>query len=70
MIHTESSSTWRTFVTLYWIFVGLFILSIALFTFAVFTGNVSLGAIGIIIVFLLYLFRRWFLPQNPDDKVK
>ena len=57
-------------MTLYWIFVGLFILSIALFTFAVFTGNVSLGAIGIIIVFLLYLFRRWFLPQNPDDKVK
>ena len=54
-------------MTLYWIFVGLFILSIIIFTFAVFTGNVSLGALGIIIVFLLYLFRRWFLPESPDD---
>ena len=54
-------------MTLYWIFVGLFILSIVIFTFAVFTGNVFLGALGIIIVFLLYLFRRWFLPESPDD---
>lgn len=54
-------------VTLYWIFVGIFVLSIGIFTFAVFTGNVSLGALGVIIVFLLYLFRRWFLPENPND---
>ena len=53
---------------LYWVFVGLFILSIAMFIIGVFAGNVSIGALGIIIVFLLYLFRRWFLPQTPDDK--
>ena len=67
MIHTEPGSIWRTLVTLYWIFVGIFIFSIAIFIFAVFTANVSLGALGVIIVFLLYLFRRWFLPENPDD---
>ena len=67
MIHTEPGSKWRTLVTLYWIFVGLFIFSIAIFIFAVFTANVSLGALGVIIVFLLYLFRRWFLPESPDD---
>jgi len=54
-------------VTLYWVFVGLFIISIGLFIFGVIAGNVSIGALGIIIVFLLYLFRRWFLPQTPDD---
>lgn len=55
-------------MTLYWLFVGLFVLSIGMFVFAVFTGDVSLGALGIIIVFLLYLFRRWFLPQTPNDR--
>jgi len=67
MIHHELSSTRRTLVTLYWVFVGLFIISIGLFIFGVIAGNVSIGALGIIIVFLLYLFRRWFLPQTPDD---
>ena len=57
-------------MTLYWVFVGLFVLSIGMFVFGVFTGNVSLGALGVIIVFLLYLFRRWFLPQTPDDNDK
>ena len=55
-------------MTLYWLFVGLFVLSIGMFVFAVFTGNVSLGALGVIIVFLLYLFRRRFLPQTPNDR--
>ena len=68
MIPSEMGSTWRTHVTLYWIFVGLFILSIGMFIFGVFAGNVSIGALGVIIVFLLYLFRRWFLPQNPNDE--
>ena len=54
-------------MTLYWVFVGLFILSLAMFVFGVFAGNVSLGALGVILVFLLYLFRRWFLPEAPDD---
>ena len=53
---------------LYWIFVGLFILSIGMFIFGVFTGDVTIGALGVIIVFLLYLFRRWFLPENPNDE--
>ncbi len=57
-------------MTLYWLFVGLFVLSIAMFVFGVFAQNVSVGALGIIIVFLLYLFRRWFLPQTPDDTDK
>ena len=68
MIHSELGSTWRTRVTLYWIFVGLFILSIGMFIFGVIVGNVSIGALGVIIVFLLYLFRRWFLPENPNDE--
>ena len=55
---------------LYWIFVGLFILSIAMFVFGVFAGSVSIGALGVIIVFLLYLFRRWFLPEPPKDNGK
>ena len=54
-------------MTLYWVFVGLFILSIGMFVFGVFAGNVSIGALGVIIVFLLYLFRRWFLPETPTD---
>ena len=70
MIHREPSAEWRTPVTLYWVFVGLFVLSIGMFVFGVFTGNVSLGALGVIIVFLLYLFRRRFLPQTPDDNDK
>ena len=57
-------------MTLYWVFVGLFILSIGMFIFGVFAGNVSIGALGVIIVFLLYLFRRWFLPEAPDDRDK
>ena len=57
-------------MTLYWVFVGLFILSIGMFIFGVVAGDVSLGALGVIIVFLLYLFRRRFLPQNPDDTEK
>ena len=52
-------------MTLYWVYVGLFILSIGMFIFGVFAGDVSLGALGVIIVFLLYLFRRWFLPEDP-----
>ena len=54
-------------MTLYWVFVGLFIISIGMFIFGVFAGNVPAGALGVIIVFLLYLFRRWFLPENPND---
>lgn len=57
-------------MTLYWVFVGLFILSIGMFVFGVFAGNVPLGALGVIIVFLLYLFRRWFLPEAPNDRGK
>ena len=57
-------------MTLYWVFVGLFILSIGMFIFGVVAGDVSLGALGVIIVFLLYLFRRRFLPQTPDDTEK
>ena len=68
MIHHELSSTRRTLVTLYWVFVGLFIISIGMFIYGVFAGNVSIGALGVIIVFLLYLFRRWFLPENPNDE--
>ena len=68
MIHTQPGLHWRARVKLYWLFVGLFILSIAMFIFGVIAGNVSIGALGVIIVFLLYLFRRWFLPQTPDDK--
>ena len=55
-------------MTLYWVFVGLFILSIGMFIFGVIAGNVSIGALGVIIVFLLYLFRRWFLPKNPNNE--
>ena len=57
-------------MTLYWLFVGLFVLSIAMFVFGVFAQNVSIGALGVIIVFLLYLFRRWFLPEPPNDTDK
>ena len=63
----ELGSARRTHLTLYWVFVGLFIISIGMFTFGVFAGNVPVGALGVIIVFLLYLFRRWFLPENPND---
>ena len=70
MIHPRPSSARRMRVALYWVFVGLFILSIAMFIFGVIVGNVSIGALGVIIVFLLYLFRRWFLPQTPDDTDK
>lgn len=70
MIHHELSSTRRTLVTLYWVFVGLFIISIGLFIFGVIAGNVSIGALGVIIVFLLYLFRRWFLPETPNENDK
>ncbi len=70
MIHPRPSSARRMRVALYWVFVGLFILSIAMFIFGVIAGNVSIGALGVIIVFLLYLFRRWFLPQTPDDTDK
>lgn len=67
MIHPEPCLERSTRVTLYWVFVGLFILSIGMFIFGVFTRNVSIGALGVIIVFLLYLFRRWFLPEPPSD---
>lgn len=70
MIHREPSAEWRKRVTLYWVFVGLFILSIGMFIFGVIAENVSIGALGVILVFLLYLFRRWFLPQTPDDSEK
>ena len=70
MIHLEPSAKRRKRVTLYWVFVGLFILSLVLFVFGVFARDVSIGALGVILVFLLYLFRRWFLPETPTDTDK
>ena len=58
---------------LYWIFVGLFVLSVLMFGFGVFTANTSVGVTGVILTFLLYLFRRSFLAgvqdhSDPTDK--
>ncbi len=50
----------------YWVFVGLFVLAIAMFCVGVFTLNVTIGGIGVIIVFLLYLFRGLFIPTSGD----
>ena len=54
---------------LYWLFVGLFVLSVLMFVIGVLTKNVPMGAVGVILTFLLYLFRRSFLPnvQNHHD---
>ncbi len=52
---------------LYWVFVGLFVLSLGMFVFGVVFGNVSIGVLGVILVFLLYVFRRWFLPEAPKN---
>ena len=58
-------------MTLYWVYVGLFILSIGMFVLRRPSPETSpLGALGVIIVFLLYLFRRWFLPEAPNDRGK
>lgn len=53
-------------MTRYWIFVGVFVLAIVMFAVGVFTLNVTIGGIGVILVFLLYLFRGLFLPSAGD----
>ena len=57
---------------LYWIFVGLFVLSVLMFVFGVFAGYTSVGVIGVIMTFLLYLFRRSFLAgvQEHQDSTE
>lgn len=52
----------------YWLFVGLFVLSVLMFAFGVFAGNTSVGVIGVILTFLLYLFRRSFLAGVQDHQ--
>lgn len=54
---------------LYWVFVGLFVLSVLMFGYGLFVVEPSVTIIGVIMTFLLYLFRRSFLPsvQNHRD---
>lgn len=60
------SLAWRDGMKRYWVFVGLFVLALVMFCVGVFTLNVTIGGIGVIIVFLLYLFRGLFIPTSGD----
>ena len=49
---------------LYWVYVALFLLSLAAFFAGAFTANAALIAAGILSTVVLFFVRRWFLPPG------
>ena len=49
---------------LYWLYLALFLVSLLLFFVGAFTGIVPLILAGIASTVVLFMVRRWFLPDR------